>query len=591
MNLSWRQSGTYRRLAGPNLFNWRLFWWTYLILFIPQTLFDVVAYSSPSWLWLPIWTSSHLAAVVPIILAKLLGFDRFQEKHPSALANLSLAAVAGIIRVVWVGEFSYLQGLAPEFNLFTRVGSGVILGVLLFVAVTNVLEINKDYAIALKRLLRTQNQLNQLRKATRKEVTKTHFDLASDTRRVVEPRLGEIARLLKSQELSQKLRGSITRDLSDILESQVKPLNHNLRALSKSLDRPNTFRGVSRATLFRIPAGVQADLAISPFWILVLLLGVLPFSVYIFEGSVWALLGVAISFFNYMLISIVRVLLRRQALVPLSTAIGQYLLLIIQLGLIDLFLLLIAGYPASSAPFVVLMTVISLLFTILAVGLEAVQEHNRSDFLTQIAKNNARIERELGLLNQRVWVEKRRWALTIHGTVQASLTAALARLKAGERLSSADLEKISKHVLQAKKGLSGPKAKSFDLKLAIKQQKKTWEGIMNVQVDTKGPEFENLSADLWAGFCANEIIKEGLSNAFRHGSAKKAMVKFQSEKPGFVTIEITNDGKALSKGRSSGLGSQLLDEIAYPWSLTKVPKVGTVLRAQIPVGRTKAGSR
>jgi signal transduction histidine kinase len=522
-------------------------------------------------------------------LAKLLGFDRFQEKHPSALANLSLAAVAGIIRVVWVGEFSYLQGLAPEFNLFTRVGSGVILGVLLFVAVTNVLEINKDYSIALKKLLRTQNQLNQLRKATRKEVTKTHFDLASDTRRVVEPRLGEIARLLKSRQLSQKLRGSITRDLSDILESQVKPLNRNLRALSKSLDRPNTFRGVSRATLFRIPAGVQADLAISPFWILVLLLGVLPFSVYIFEGSVWALLGVAISFFNYMLISIVRVMLKRQALVPLTTAIGQYLLLIIQLGLIDLFLLLVAGYPASSAPFVVLMTVISLLFTILAVGLEAVQEHNRSDFLTQIAKNNARIERELGLLNQRVWVEKRRWALTIHGTVQASLTAALARLKAGD-LSAADLDKISKHVVQAKKGLSGPKAKSFDLKLAIKQHKKTWDGIMNVQVVTKGPEFENLSADLWAGFCANEIIKEGLSNAFRHGSAKKVVVKFQSEKPGFVTIEIANQGKALSKSRSSGLGSQLLDEIAYPWSITKQPKSGTVLRAQIPVGKAKSGN-
>ncbi|MCX6478233.1 MAG: hypothetical protein NT044_02385, partial [Micrococcales bacterium] len=247
------------------------------------------------------------------------------------------------------------------------------------------------------------------------------------------------------------------------------------------------------------------------------------------------------------------------------------------------------GYPEQSAQFVVLMTLITLTFTIFAVGLEAVQETNRSDFLAEIAKNNTRIERELGLLNQRVWVEKRRWALTIHGTVQASLTAALARLKAGD-LSAADLDKISKHVVQAKKGLSGPQAKSFDLKLAIKQQKKTWDGIMNVQVATKGPEFENLSADLWAGFCANEIIKEGLSNAFRHGSAKKAIVKFQSEKPGFVTIEISNQGKALSKSRSSGLGSQLLDEIAYPWSLTKQPNSGTVLRAQIPVGKAKSSN-
>jgi signal transduction histidine kinase len=442
----------------------------------------------------------------------------------------------------------------------------------------------------LRRLLKTQNQLNQLRRAARREVTQIHSKLAADTRKVVEPRLSEIARLLKGQKLSLRLRNSVSRDLSDILENQVRPLNKSLRSFSKSIDSANLQPGVSRTTLFRIPPGVQADLAISPFWILILLLGVLPFSLYIFENANWALLGVVISLTNYALISIVRFWLRKQELVPFQTVIRQYLFLIVQLVLINYAILLFVGYPEQSAQFVALMTLITLTFTIFAVGLEAVQEHNRSDFLAQIAKNNTRIERGLGLLNQRVWVEKRRWALTIHGTVQASLTAALARLKAGD-LSAADLDKISKHVVQAKKGLSGPKAKSFDLKLAIKQQKKTWDGIMNVQVATNGPEFENLTADLWAGFCANEIIKEGLSNAFRHGSAKKAVVKFQSEKPGFVTIEISNQGKALSKSKSSGLGSQLLDEIAYPWSITRQPKTGTVLRAQIPVGKSKGSNR
>jgi signal transduction histidine kinase len=587
LNLSWRQSATYRRLAGPNLFNWRLFWWSYLLLFIPQILFDVVAFDAASWLWLPIWTSSHLAATALVLIVKLLGFDRFQAKHPSALANLLLASVAGIIRVVWVGEISYVQGLVTEFDLEARIGSGVILGVLLFVALTNLLEINKSYALALRGLLRTQNQLNQLRKAARKEVTQIHSDLAADTRRVVEPRLGEIARLLKGQKLSLRLRNSVTRDLSDILENQVRPLNRSLRSFSASIDSANLQAGVSRKTLFRIPQAVQADLAISPFWILVLLLGVMPFSLYIFESASWALLGVVTSLFNFVLISIARFFLRRQKLVPLETAIFQYFYLVVQLVIANYAVFLLAGYPEQSVPFVLLMMFITLTFTIIAVGLEAVQEHNRSDFLNQIARNNSRIERELGLLNQRVWVEKRRWALTIHGTVQASLTAALARLKAGERLSSADLEKISQHVLQAKKGLSGPQPKSFDLNQAIRQQKKTWDGIMSVQVVTKGSEFKSLESDLWAGFCANEIIKEGLSNAFRHGSAKKAVVKFQSEKPGFVTIEITNDGKALSKTRNNGLGSQLLDEIAYPWSLSKVPKVGTVLRAQIPVSKSK----
>ena len=561
------------------------------MLFIPQTLFDVIAYDSASWLWFPIWTSAHLAAAALIAGIKLLGFDRFQIRRPSALANLVLAGLAGIVRVVWVGEISFSQGLVSEFDFEARIGSGVVLGVLLFVAITNILEINKSYSNALRGLLKTQNQLNQLRKSTQKEVTQIHSKLTADTRKVVEPRLEEIAGMLQGQNLSTKLRNSVTRDLSDILENQVRPLNNSLRSLSKSIDRTNLQAGVSRKYLFRIPKAVQADLAISPFWILLLLLGVMPFSLYIFESASWAILGVIVSIINYGLIALVRAGLHRQKLVEFRTAILQYLYLIVQLVLIDYAILLFAGYPVQSAHFVVLMIFITLTFTVLAVGLEAVQESNRTDFLNQIAQNNSRIERELGLLNQRVWVEKRRWALTIHGTVQASLTAALARLKAGDHLSSDDLEKISKHVLQAKKGLRGPKATSFDLDLAVKQQKKTWEGIMSVQVSTKGPEFKKLAADLWAGFCANEIIKEGLSNAFRHGAAKKAVIGFESEKPGFVTIAISNDGKSLSKARTSGLGSQLLDEIAYPWSLSKVPGVGTVLRAQIPVGKAKARSR
>lgn len=581
------QAAGYRRLAGPNLFNWRLFWWSYLLLFIPQILFDVIAYEAPSWLWLPIWTSSHLAATLLVVAIKALGFDRFQTKHPSALANLFVASLAGIVRVVWVGEVSYLEGLVSDFDLMTRIGSGVILGLLIFVALTNVLEATKDYSLALKGLLRTQNQLNQLRRVARKEVTQTHSDLAADTRRVVEPRLAEIAKLLKSQKLSSSLRSSITKDLSDILETQVKPLNKNLSILSQSLDSPNIFGNVSRAALFKIPPGVQADLAIGPFWVLVLLLGVLPFSLYVFEDSSWALLGVGVSLLNSALLWIARLILRRQKLVPLQTAIGQYLLLVIQLVIFNYVIYLLAGYPEASAQLVALMTFITLCFTIVAVGLEAIQEYNRGDFLAQIARNNSRIERELGLLNQRAWVDKRRWALTIHGTVQSSLTAAIARLKVNEKLTSNDLQKIAEHVLQAKRGLSGPQAKSFDLKLAIKQQKKTWEGIMAVQVLTKSSEFENLANDLWASFCANEIIKEGLSNAFRHGSAKKVTVAFESEKPGFVTIVITNDGKLPSKSDSIGLGSQLLDEIAYPWSLVSNNKSGAILRAQIPVGKAK----
>jgi len=585
LNQSWRQSSTYQRLAGPNLFNWRLFWSSYLILFIPQILFDVIAFGSLSWLWLPIWTSSHLGAAALVVVAKALGFDRFQRKHPSALANLALAALAGIIRVVWVGEISYDLELVTEFSLGARIASGVVLGVLLFVALTNVLEINRNYSIALRSLLQTQAQLGQLRKLSTRQFAQTQLEITKVTREVIEPRLGEIARRLRSQKLSLTLKNSISRDIKDILENQVKPLNRELRELGKGFDSPDLQAGVRKSTLYRLPPKVSADLAIGPFWILILLLGVLPFSLYVFEGAQWALLGVGISVLNYALIYIAKNFLRRQGLVSLSQAIYQYILLIAQMVALNHFLILLAGYPETSAPFVSVMLFITLTFTILAVGLEAVQENNRSEFLAQISKNNQRIERELGLLNQRVWVEKRRWALLVHGTVQGSLTAALARLKSGDELDSAELRRIAKHVLQAKNGLNGPRDKTFNLKDSLKNQTQTWAGIMNVVVDYKSTEFLQLEKDKWAGFCANEIIKEALSNAFRHGSAKNVWLSFESENPGFVTIVASNDGKRISKRTSSGLGSQLLSEITPEWSLTNCAD-GVKLSARIPVGKS-----
>ena len=589
MNLNWTKSPTYTRLAGPGHFSWRLFWWSYLILFIPQILFDVIAFESPSLDWLWIWTSSHLAAAALVIAAKLLGFDRFQAKHLSTLANLALASAAGIIRVVWVGVYSFEAGLITEFDLPTRTVSGIILGLILFISLANLLEISNKFSMAQKVLLRTQGQLYHLGRLAKKEASKAHQQITEQTRLIVEPRLREIARLLKASSLSSKARESIISNLSDILENQVTPLNKSLRAVSRSLDSPALLKGVSRWSLFKVPPAVKADLAISPFWMFVLLLGVVPFSLYVFEGTQWAILGLAISLLSYLFIWIAREILSRQPLVPLTTAISQYLLLIIQLSILHFALLLFAGFPERSAPYVVLMIFITLTFTTMAVGVEALQERNRNSYLAQINRNNLRIERELGLLNQRVWVEKRRWALTMHGTVQASLTAALARLKQGGTITSSELRKISQHVLQAKRGLSGPEKDSFDFKKALKQTQKTWEGIMNVQIMDKGPAYEALAKSQWAAFCANEIVKEALSNAFKHGSATNVGVSFTSETKGTVTILVANDGKQPSKAIISGLGNQLLNEIAYPWSLTRGADGLTLLKAQLPV--SKAGKK
>jgi two-component sensor histidine kinase len=69
----------------------------------------------------------------------------------------------------------------------------------------------------------------------------------------------------------------------------------------------------------------------------------------------------------------------------------------------------------------------------------------------------------------------------------------------------------------------------------------------------------------------------------RHGKADTVIVSFESNQPGFIEIVAEDNGKGLPRQFKPGLGSQLIDEIAFPWTLEKSPKGGAILRARIPV--------
>ena len=56
-----------------------------------------------------------------------------------------------------------------------------------------------------------------------------------------------------------------------------------------------------------------------------------------------------------------------------------------------------------------------------------------------------------------------------------------------------------------------------------------------------------------------------------------------------MRIVAQDNGKGLPNQFRPGLGSQILDEIAHPWSLTKVTG-GTRLEARIPVAKKKLAS-
>ena len=587
MKFSWRNSAILTRLSGPKLFDKTFFWWTYWAGFALQITFDVIAYDSPSLLWLPVWTAGHLVATAVAVVGRWLFLDSYLEKKPNPFVNIAFAALLGAVRITFIGYVSFALELQGLFDLGARIIAGVIAGSFGFIVIVNYTESSRSYRELTKNLLLTQSRLAALRKAAQKSLRANQIKVRQTLEELVEPKLQELSIKLSSDDLKSSDRKALAGEVKSLLQDQVRPISNSFRTSSKALANPNLGKAVSRLSLLRLPSVVQPYLALRPFLIALSMFAILPFALYVFEDDSWIAAGMLIAAVVYAAILLVRVLLSQAE--PMSLWAGIASLVVMQVLLLLLIgeLLIYIGFPVRSLGPVMVIVAIVLSAAVGFTAITALQDFNRADFISQLEKNNDRIERDLALLNQRLWVERREWALRIHGTIQASLTAALARLSQPGGLNKKDVALVREHIVQARKGLTQNSTNSFSLVDALKETTKTWRGILEIKTDLRSPAAKSLTADRWASVCANEIIKESVSNSMKHGKASRVEVTFESVQPGFIEIIAQDDGKGLPRQFRPGLGSQLLDEIAFPWSLEKRPEGGTILRARIPVSAKK----
>ena len=585
MKFDWRKSGILSRLSGPNLFDMRFFWWTYFVAFVVQITFDVIAYDSPSWLWLPVWTGGHLLATAAAILIRWGFLDAYLLRKPNPYLNILVASLLGVIRVTFIGYTSFTLELQGEFDLGARIIAGAISGVVGFSVIVNYTESSKSLRVLNKDLLKTQAQLRNLRKAALQSVRESQLEAQQKVELLIEPRLKELTSLVEGKKLDSKAKSQVAEEIKSLLLGEVRSLSESFRKPTKALLDQDLFRPISRLKLFRVPERVSPHLAIKPALTSLAALAGVPFSLYVFESAQWVPAGFLLVGIDFSMLVLGKLLLSKIRPVPVSLAVAFLVILGLLTVAIDFPLLLLLGYPDDGIPYVVVLGAIITLASMIGFGLVVVHEDNKHAYAQDLKKNNDRIERELAVANQQIWVERRQWALRIHGTVQASLTAALVRLSKAGKVDKDDLKLVREHIASARKGLVASST-PFDLKKSLSRIKKTWKGLIEIKVKLSSDGAKKLLADQWAGVCANEIIKESVSNSMKHGKATNVKIRFESAEPGFIRIIAEDNGRGLPNQFRPGLGSQLLDEIAFPWSLTKIPG-GARLVARIPVTKKR----
>jgi signal transduction histidine kinase len=198
------------------------------------------------------------------------------------------------------------------------------------------------------------------------------------------------------------------------------------------------------------------------------------------------------------------------------------------------------------------------------------------NYLDDIAKENARFA-------QRLWVFRKRWLLVLHGTVQSALTAAIVRLQSSEHEDSIARQLALQDIRRAESAVMSQLSTPANFEKELSELVRVWAGICEVKTTISERAKRVLYKQTDVAFCANEILKEAISNAVRHGTATQARVTIDREQDDLLTISVWNNGTEPEPTAATGIGSEMLNEVCVRWQLTGT-RGDVTLFAELPVG-------
>lgn len=202
----------------------------------------------------------------------------------------------------------------------------------------------------------------------------------------------------------------------------------------------------------------------------------------------------------------------------------------------------------------------------------------------QQAENDLRdVNEELDIMVSRLraqlWVNRQRMSWVLHGPIQSALIAAAYELQHRE-VTAQDRERLRNRIATAAAHLESTEHRDHGLDRAIDELSALWEFTCPLDVTASAATRARLQRDPTASSAVIEILREGMSNAVRHGSATRVSVDLALTDTGLLAIRIADNGVGLAAAAPTGLGSTLMDQVCHRWERTDTGH-GVVVAAQI----------
>lgn len=555
---------TLRLVGSSEAFTRRVVIWTLPISIFIAVAFDGNRYGTSRVGWVLTGVLAHAFATL-VLLGLRLAFLPKGPYSPKPVKTLIIFAIGAISRSLAVGQISVMLNLAGDQEFLYRAFAGALLGTLTLSVTALIAAILKEHDQTQAELANERQALILARNSAQELVEQQRLEIQQIVHKNIEPAVLEIAENLKSVSAKDSvgLKDSASK-ISELINSKLRPLSASLHKEQK-ITIPRVSAVAKKPSLIAFPEMLTLRNVVSPMVIYLVLVVPNTTAATLYLGYIslpvvllaYAPLAIILSIF-------VRLPFSNK---PIRTGLGFAILSAV---------LAIAWTPAiiilrwldidvidrfSLVPTATLGTmIVGLLLTY-----SVVIDNQRVAYESELRDTNQELNLELNRTSQLIWHVRQRAAQTLHGSVQASLTAANMRILGAQVVDEELLEKVRQDLVRATESLTNLDGPTIDLKTSISDLVQLWQGVCEVKVSVNDDLLSAISLNQVTSHCINEIVKEGVSNAIRHGHAKFVEISILEESADSIRIEISNDGVSDSSDRQ-GVGSQMLDEITMNWS-------------------------
>jgi two-component sensor histidine kinase len=550
--------------------------WTYALL---SFLFDVVLLSS----WSPIWILIYLATFGPVVLLawayRAWILNRFEIN--SAWLNLGVAGVLGMIKNVSVAPIATYFGMLDEPLVPFRFFGGFSLGAGIFIFAGLALGARTEHTAVLAQLTEVQNSLLALRNSSKARLKDADSMLAKSARELLLPKLDQLLALVRNYSAS----GAAVGRLRELIQNDVRPFSEALNSTAIELTESSVVlaKAPKRYSLFKPRVELRGlirpnSAALSSGFGALLL-------AYVILGAPRSNGVLYLSAVSWALAWLVKLAIPAGLKVSRRAAIWS----LVALGtamFLPMYLIAITEVEEPNEPWLLLVLWPTTLVSLMLFAFSESLDRDRVAVRAVIEAENQQLAHDQALFEQQLWLGRRAWQFVIHGTVQSALTAALTRLQSSPEPEQYVLNRVVEDIERARKALTTAPTRTIDLPDSINQLQATWRGICDIRTNITERASRALQKNNDACQCVNEIIKEAVSNAVRHGVAKTINIDIERQDDFNLEITVSNDGIPLRSQSQLGVGSRLIEELTTDWSLTANKASGlTVFKANLPLQR------